>query len=89
MIITDEAKKVIYEAMKEKNADGVRLETAYSCCGTSLGIELVNVSPEDKAKDINGLKVIMDTETRLWTKTVTIDAEDGRLKLINSTSCCQ
>lgn len=88
MIITDEAKKMIYEGMKEKNADGVRLVTVYSCCGTSLNIELVNLSSEDKAEDINGIKVIMDTETRLWTKTVTIDAEDGGLKLINSASCC-
>lgn len=89
MKITDEAKQLLNKALDEKKADGIRMRTSRSCCGTSLRFELVTVTDQDRPEDINGLSVLMDEETRTWTGTVTIDAEDGRLILHDSAaSCC-
>lgn len=89
MKITDEAKVLLSKALEEKDANGIRLRTSRSCCGTSLRFELVVVTDKDKPEDINGLSVLMDEETRAWTGTVTIDAADGKLTLYDSAaSCC-
>lgn len=89
MKITDEAKVLLKEALDEKKADGIRLRTSRSCCGTSLRFELVTITDKDTPEDINGLSVLMDEETRSWTGIVTIDAANGRLTLHDSAaSCC-
>lgn len=88
MTITDGAKEIINAALHQENADGIRLHTEKSCCGTSLQFELVTISTADYPETINGLSVLMDDETRAWTGTVTIDAQDGRLTLHDSASSC-
>lgn len=88
MKITDEAKKVINEALTKKKADGMRLRTSRSCCGKSLRFELVTIAGEDQPENINGVSVLMDDETRAWTETITIDAANGSLTLRDSASSC-
>lgn len=88
MKITDGAKEIINAALQQENANSVRLHTEKSCCGTSLQFELVTITTEDHPETINGLSVLMDDETRTWTGTVTIDAENGKLTLHDSASSC-
>lgn len=88
MEITNEAKKLLEEALAEQDADGIRFHTSRSCCGTSLQLETVKITAGDEPEDINGLSVLMDEETHAWTGTVTIDVENGRLSIHDTASCC-
>lgn len=88
MKITDGAKEILNAALQQESANGIRLHTEKSCCGTSLQFELITISTEEQPETINGLSVLMDEETRAWTGTVTIDAENGKLTLHDSASCC-
>lgn len=88
MQITDGAKKIISEAIAEKECNGIQLYTEKSCCGGTLQIALVVISEDEKADVVNGVSVLMDDETRQWTGNITIDEEGGQLKLIDASSCC-
>ncbi len=88
MQITDAAKKIIIEALKAEQCDGLRLHTTRSCCGKSLNFELVKTGANEKPDMINGIPVLMDDDTRQWTGTVIIDAEEEKLTLNDSASCC-
>lgn len=88
MNITDNAKALLQAALQQENADGIRLRTKRSCCGTSLQFELVTIPQGEPAETINSLAVLMDEETRAWTQTIVADAQGGRLTLYDSAAAC-
>lgn len=87
MKITDEASKMIRETLNANQCTGIRLSLQKSCCGTSLGFDLIDAAKEKHAV-INGIPVAMDAETAQWTKNVTLELKNGNLSLRQEGGCC-
>ncbi|WP_317854784.1 hypothetical protein [Chakrabartyella piscis] len=88
MKITESAKEVIMNILEANGAAALTMFTQSSCCGNSLGFEMVGVIEEEQPEMIDGVPVFMDDETKAWTGEVTIDADGGKLTLINPNSGC-
>lgn len=87
MKITDDAKLVIEEALKEQNFDSVALHLKETENGYGLAMELVNKQESDRVVDINGINVIMDMETEMALIVTTFDAQNGELTLVQEGGC--
>ncbi|MDY5731308.1 MAG: hypothetical protein SPL05_07255 [Eubacteriales bacterium] len=88
MKITDDAKLVIAEALKEQNCDSVALSIKETEHGYGLAMELVTKKEDDRAIDVNGVQVVMDMETEMALLATTFDAENGELVLKNEGHSC-
>jgi Fe-S cluster assembly iron-binding protein IscA len=87
MVITDEAKKIIMEVLKESNCDCLKVVLEKSCCGTSLNFGLTRLEPNDISISINGISVLMDAETESRVEMITLAVEDGDLVIQDNTAC--
>ncbi|MDY6073769.1 MAG: hypothetical protein SPI49_06760 [Eubacteriales bacterium] len=87
MKITDDAKIVINEALKEQNFDSVSLNLKETESGYGLAMELVNKKDDDRVVEINGINVIMDMETEMALIATTFDAQNGELTLVQEGGC--
>lgn len=92
MIITDEAKVLLTEMLKENGQDSLKASLQQGCCGTSLYFTFVNKKTDDQPVVVNGINVLMDGEAVLKTNTVTIKTDDeGKLIVedsAQSSGCC-
>ena len=89
MEITDEAKLIITEALDSNDCDCLLITQLESCCGTSLNFGLAKLNEDDKSVSINGISVMMDSQTQERAKEVTLTAEDGELVIDDDApSCC-
>ncbi|WP_338472504.1 iron-sulfur cluster biosynthesis family protein [Niallia sp. XMNu-256] len=91
MIITDNAKQLLENFLKEKGKEGIRLTSIAGCCGSEFTINLSSPMETDKIEIINGIKVAFDSQVT-GTEELTLDIEEGkngsRLVLIGGSSCC-
>ena len=91
MKITDGAKQLLENFLKEKGAEGIRLTTTAGCCGPQFAITLDAPKESDKIETINGIKVAFDSQVT-GTEELTLDKEENQngagLVLIGGSSCC-
>ena len=87
MKITDEAKVIIENALNEQNSDSVKLALKETENGYGLSMELINKAEEDRVVDVNGVNVVMDTETEMALLTTIFAVNDGELVLQNEAHC--
>lgn len=89
MKITKEAKKIIDELLSTGKNNCIKISEQESCCGTSLYFTLANAS-EDKLKEIDGVNVLFDDALLERIENVTLDGENGELKIIDEGNggCC-
>ncbi len=87
MKITDEAKVIIENALKEQNTDSIRLSLKETETGTGLSMELINKADDDRVVDVNGVNVVMDLETEMNLLSVVFAENDGELVLQSESSC--
>ncbi|MFI3225830.1 MAG: hypothetical protein R3Y09_00355 [Clostridia bacterium] len=89
MTITENAKEILLEVIKNNGVDALSMYTQASCSGNSLGFNLAQSTEDSKPEMIDGVPVFMNDETRAWTGDVIIDAQNGQLTLINpnATGC--
>lgn len=87
MKITNEAKIVIDEALKEQNFNSIKLSIKETETGYGLAMELVNKAEGDRCVDINGVNVVMDEETEMALITTIFDAQNGELVLASEGGC--
>lgn len=87
MIITDEAKMIIMEALKVNSCDCMKVDLEKSCCGTSLNFGLTRLEPNDISVSINGISVLMDAETESRAETITLAVEDNDLVVQDDAAC--
>lgn len=89
MKITDEAKSLITQILISNNCNCLQVMLKKSCCGTSLSFAIGNLNAQDKPVSINGISVIMDSQVRSRTDTVTLTAKNGELVVEgDAPSCC-
>lgn len=62
MQITDAARDLIQNFLKQKNADGLRLYYLGGCGGPQYGFTTDEPEADDKVEIINGIKVAFDPE---------------------------
>lgn len=79
MIITNEAKMLLNEALIANSSNCVEAMQRKTCCGTTLVFNLIKLNPDDKPILINGISVMMDNEAQKRAEAVTIDVENGKL----------
>ncbi|WKY43767.1 hypothetical protein Q5O14_14175 [Eubacteriaceae bacterium ES2] len=93
MIITDQAKSVLKEKMKESGQDALQIALQEGCCGTTVYFTFTTSKPEDQAVMINGINVLMADQTLAKVKAVTIKTDSqGKLQVEDgaqsSRGCC-
>ncbi|WP_286947801.1 hypothetical protein [Acetobacterium sp. UBA5834] len=92
MIITDEAKVVLEEMLKENGQDSLQATLQQGCCGSSLYFTFTNKKADDQPVIVNGINVLMDGEAVLKTNTVTLKInEEGKLVVedtAQASGCC-
>ena len=86
MQITDNAKVVLEQMMKEQNMNALTFAIQEIEGQPQLSMDLAAVSEPDMV--INGLNVMMDYETFVTLQDIMIDFVDGRLVLYNTASSC-
>ena len=91
MQITDGAKQLLENFLKEKGKDGIRLSSVAGSCGSQFTMNLSSPLETDKIEIINGIKVAYDSQVT-GTEELTLDIEEGqngtRLVLIGGSNCC-
>jgi iron-sulfur cluster assembly protein len=91
MQITDQAKQVLVDILKEQGAEGLRLSSVAGCCGPQIAISMDEPEPSDNIQTINGIRVAIDPDMTA-TQELTIDLEktpEGEgLVLIGAGNCC-
>lgn len=64
MKITDKCKPIFLEVMKENDSDAIKFSLIDHESGKkALDMQCVKLSEGEQAKEINGIKIIMDEET--------------------------
>ncbi|MCA1060470.1 adhesin [Rossellomorea aquimaris] len=91
MNITDQAKQVLSEVLREQGAEGIRLSSVAGCCGPQISVSMDDPEPTDHIESINGIRVAIDSSMQ-GTEALTIDVEttpqgEG-LVLIGANQCC-
>jgi Uncharacterized conserved protein len=84
--VTDEAKEMLDQSMKDHQCDCLRVFTEPGCCGMSLNFGLDTKKSDEQATAINGVPVIMDEQARQQTDALTIGVAEGKL-VIDGGSC--
>ena len=89
MIITDTAKEMLTNAIKENNAKGIRFYfQGQGCCGPQLGLSLDAPEEHDVVKEVNGIQVAIDQRVLSMTEEVTIDLQEGSLAVVGLPESC-
>lgn len=90
MDITQTAKEVLTESMKENNAQGIRFYFAgQGCCGPQFGLSMDAPEEEDFIKEVNGIQVALDNRVSTMVEDISLDFQNGGLVLVGlpETSC--
>ncbi|NMD38840.1 MAG: hypothetical protein GYA87_09210 [Christensenellaceae bacterium] len=87
MKITDEAKVIIENALKEQDTDSIRLSLKETETGTGLSLELIKKTDNDRVVDVNGVNVVMDIETEMNLLSIVFAENNGELVLQTESSC--
>ena len=85
MKITDEAKVLLEQTLKQENFNCVIAGLEYGCCSEESNIVfgLGNIEDGDTVYDINGIKCVMEEETYLRADSVTIYVENNELMFLD------
>ncbi|MBC3898739.1 hypothetical protein GH811_03815 [Acetobacterium malicum] len=86
MIITDEAKVVLAEMLKENGQDSLQASLQQGCCGTSLYFSFTNKKADEQPVVINGINVLMEGEAVFKTNTVTIKVDSNGKLVVEDTN---
>ncbi|TQR21759.1 adhesin [Psychrobacillus vulpis] len=91
MNITDGAKKLLENVLREKGSEGIRLFTNAGCCGPQFALSLDAPLESDTIQTINGIKLAIDSQVNT-TEGLTLDIEENEvgtgLVLIGGSSGC-
>ncbi|MBM7647388.1 Fe-S cluster assembly iron-binding protein IscA [Bacillus ectoiniformans] len=93
MIITDTAKAVLEEVLKENKAEGIRFYSeAGGCCGPQVGLSLDAPEAKDRIEVINGIQVALDEEVAPLATDLTLDHQEAGdqagFVLLGVSDCC-
>lgn len=82
MNITQPAKDMLLESIKENAAQGIRFYFAgQGCCGPQFGLSMDAPEQGDVIKEINGIQVALDERVSTMVEEVSLDFKDGGLVL--------
>jgi len=91
MKITDEARDVLFEVLKENNKSGIRIYFAgFGWGGPNIGLALDEPQSEDKVVFINKIQVSFDPDLEDYTKDFTLEYDkyrEGLVMLGNNDGC--
>lgn len=76
MKITDGAKELLEEVLKENRAEGIRLYYTEGCCGPQFALSLDAPEEGDSVQNVNGIKVAMDFQIE-DNDELTLEIEEG------------
>ena len=92
MQITNDAREVLKEVLKEQNAAGIRVYFAgFGWGGPQIGLALDEPEAEDKVTTINDIQVAIDPQIEDNTEILTLDfdkQQNGLVLLGNESDCC-
>lgn len=82
MNITQPAKEMLLESMKENTAEGIRFYFAgQGCCGPQFGLSMDAPEQGDVIKEVNGIRVALDERVSTMVGEVSLDFKNGGLVL--------
>ncbi|ANU11004.1 putative iron binding protein from the HesB_IscA_SufA family [Planococcus antarcticus DSM 14505] len=82
MNITQPAKEMLLESMKENKAQGIRFYFAgQGCCGPQFGLSMDAPEKSDVIKEVNGIQVALDERVSTMVDEVSLDFKNGGLVL--------
>lgn len=82
MNITQPAKEMLLESMKENTAEGIRFYFAgQGCCGPQFGLSMDAPEQGDVIKEVNGIRVALDERVSKMVDEVLLDFKNGGLVL--------
>lgn len=82
MNITQPAKDMLLESMKETTAQGIRFYFAgQGCCGPQFGLSMDAPEQGDIIKEVNGIRVALDERVSTMVDDVSLDFKNGGLVL--------
>ena len=82
MNITQPAKEMLLESMKENTAEGIRFYFAgQGCCGPQFGLSMDAPEQGDVIKEVNGIRVALDERVSKIVDEVLLDFKNGGLVL--------
>ncbi|MFJ6414334.1 adhesin [Terribacillus saccharophilus] len=82
MKITDEARRILEEAMAQENSENIRFYFAgQGCCGPQMGISMDKPEPTDTLEIVNEIQVAMDGRVAEMAKDIVLDKQNGGLVL--------
>lgn len=82
MIITDEARDMIKELLKQNQCNCIQVHVIQSCCSSSLEFEMIKTESKDIIM-FNDIPFQMDFEARVMTKSKIIEVENSELMINN------
>lgn len=88
MKITDEAKSVLQNTMKENNLDGLRVVIQETCCGKSPVVGFDTYAQDETPEIINEIPVVIEEDAKEDIENVVIDLVNGELALLNTVCSC-
>jgi len=88
MIISNEAKTILMKSLASNENDCLKARLQKSCCGTSLYFSLAKLNDGDDPITINGIPVLMDSQTQERAESVTLAVKDGKLVIEDEASSC-
>lgn len=90
MRITENAKKIFEQLLKDNGSDALEIQIAKSsCCGNkSIRLNLVNASECARIIECNTLKVAISSEDEKELEKTTFDIENGKIVIQKEEGCC-
>ncbi|WP_153730890.1 Fe-S cluster assembly protein HesB [Sporosarcina obsidiansis] len=84
MNISPEGKEYLTQVLVGRKNNIIRFYGMQSCCGTSIGVEIVEPTQEDEIIEIDGLSFVIDKQISSTLEKVTFHAEkeNGELGLV-------
>lgn len=83
MQITEQARVMLAEILKENEADGIQAVLSMGCCGMQPMFQMVRFDETDRPEVIDGISVVYAQGAKEAVEDVIIDVQNGELVILH------
>lgn len=88
MKITNEAKLIVENILKENNCSALHVSIVKGCCGPSVYLAIGNPEENQSMSEVNGINVIITPEAVERAQGIVISEKEGQLILEDAMANC-